>query len=210
MRMDKLQWIEKKNNIHFECSVDIAIHRANSPVITLIIPGVDGSVDGFNGKYRICAENLYKTHGSAVIRMNNPFIATSFWESNLRRVLEYVLDHSAKICDHEKPELRIMAHSAGASVVAHIAWEYPAIKRLLLINTAAALQKDRICSGLERFNGDRISIIYGDKDPSVEHAHTFYSYSKKERSELYIVENADHHFSQKTALFIDLPNRHLF
>ena len=130
-----IEWQEEMNGVSIDCCLDIAIHSANSEIILLTIPGVDGEVDGFEDKYIRIANAVQDKYGAAVVRMSNPFISSHHWESNIRQVIDYIQMNAKEICGNDKFELRIMAHSAGAAVIAHIANEYPDITRILLINS---------------------------------------------------------------------------
>lgn len=99
--------------------------------------------------------------------MENPFITSFHWESNVRRALDYIQENALRICDTNNFKLYIMAHSDGASVVARIAWEYPFITRILLTNPAVDLEFDEIISGLHDFTGNA-TILIGSKDDSVK------------------------------------------
>lgn len=185
----KLNWQEKVNEYAIDCSLDVAIHPVDSKIILLIIPGVDGSVDGYENKYIKIADNIQKQYGAAVVRMSNPFISSYLWESNVRKALEFIEDNAKIITGNDNVEIRIMAHSAGAGVIAQIAWEYPFISKLLLINPAMKLGSDKIKEGLSKFGDDKVTVLVGGRDPSLS-----------ETKELgidntIIIDGADHNFS---------------
>jgi pimeloyl-ACP methyl ester carboxylesterase len=93
-----------------------------------------------------------------------------------------------------------MAHSAGAAIIARIAWEYPEIKKLLLVNTAFKMNPDNILSGLAKYTGT-VRFVFGSKDPSIDWAKKL-----KEKYEVTIIEGADHNFSNEyIETFIELP-----
>lgn len=77
-------WRESIHDTAIECSLDIAVHSADSDVVLLTVPGVNGSVDGYYEKYVRIADSVQSQFGSAVVRMSNPYIGSYFWESNLR------------------------------------------------------------------------------------------------------------------------------
>lgn len=41
-----LKWQPSKNDVKVDATLDIAVHDRSSGTVTLIVPGVDGSVDG--------------------------------------------------------------------------------------------------------------------------------------------------------------------
>lgn len=206
----KLEWQESMNDVTIDCSLDIAIHPANSKIVLLTVPGVDGSVDGYENKYNQIAETIQKKHGVAVVRIANPFITSFHWESNIRRALEYIETHMLEITGHKDIEIRIMAHSAGAAIVAQIAWEYPQITRILLINPATKLGIEKMKYGLAEFGGNKITVLFGSRDPSVADAKEL-SQSNESARRIIVLDGVNHHFSgDALASFIQAPHSYLF
>ncbi|MFZ3009945.1 MAG: hypothetical protein WA030_02920 [Candidatus Microsaccharimonas sp.] len=198
------------NDIRIDCSIDIAIHRGNTNKLLLIIPGVDGTLDGYQDKYKIIAQSINDKHDASVIRINNPFITSYHWESNIRNILEYIRSNQKKISpNNNKPyDIRIMAHSAGAAIVARIAWEYPDISRVLLVNPAAKLGLDKIVSGLNNLDNQKAIVIFGENDPARQYAELLGAIPTTTAS---VVNGADHNFTGESfSLFLDLADHNLF
>lgn len=207
-KYSKIEWQETMNGVTIDCSLDIAIHPADSKVVLLTVPGVDGSVDGFENKYMKIAKSVQAKHGAAIVRIANPFITSYHWESNIRRALDYIMKHADEITGHKDIEIRIMAHSAGAATVAQIAWEYPEITRILLINPATKLGIDKIKYGLSEFDANNLTIIFGSEDPSVNDVGEL---SITDRLRTVILNGVDHHFSgDAIEKFIQAPHLYLF
>lgn len=199
------------NGVTIDCSLYIAIHPADSEVVLLTVPGVDGSVDGFEDKYVKIAESIQEKYGAAIVRMANPFITSYHWESNIRQSLNYILENTEEITGHKNIEIRIMAHSAGAATVAQIAWEYPEITRILLVNPATKLGIDKIKYGLSEFGGNRITVVFGSEDPSVGDMDEIAKLSEAAQIRTRILEGVDHNFSgESLEAFISAPALHLF
>lgn len=207
----RLEWQEDVNNILLDCSVDVTTHPSNNKVVLLTIPGVDGTVDGFMSKYVRIAEHINKKHGAAVVRMSNPFITSCHWEQNIRKTLSYIDDNSEMIAGRNDIELRIMGHSAGAAVIAQIAWEYPFITRLLLVNPAVKLDLARIKQGLVEFGAEKTTILVGSADPSVADIKLLREAKGFRALRTEIAEGADHHFSGEAfQVFLQAPEIYLF
>ena len=201
----KIKWQEKLNDFVIDCSLDIAIHSTNNRVILLIIPGVDGSVDGYENKYVRIAEEINQKQGATVVRMSNPFISSYFWESNIRNVIQYIEDNASTIAGSDDIGLRIMAHSAGAGIISQIAWEYPFISKLLLINPATKLNPTKIKNGLFKFGDDKVTILVGSKDPSLK------DITELKIKNTIVIDGADHNFSGDAfASFLEAPKKYLF
>lgn len=210
-KYSKIDWQETMNGVTIDCSLDIAIHPADSEIVLLTVPGVDGSVDGFEDKYLKIAENIQEKYGAAIVRMANPFITSYHWESNIRQSLNYILENTEEITGHKDIEIRIIAHSAGAAIVAQIAWEYPEITRILLINPATKLGIDKIKYGLSEFIGDRITVLFGSEDPSVGDVDEIAKLAEANNIHTHILEGVDHNFSSESLeAFITAPALYLF
>ena len=211
MRIDKLNWQETKNGVTVDCSLEIRLHAiANSKTILLLVPGVDGTVDGYENKYARIAEKIQKQHGVAVVRIENPFISSFHWESNVRHILDYIEANKVDICGNKSYELLIQAHSAGASVVASIAHEYAAISSLLLINLAMSLNTKGIIEGIKQFHGN-VTILMGDKDPSIETVNQISFSDNSSHAQILVVPNTDHNFSAESfQIFLNAADNYLF
>lgn len=206
----QLNWQETKNGVSIECSLEVKVHNSNSNTILLLVPGVDGSVDGYENKYVTIAENILKKHGVAVVRMENPFVTSFHWESNIRQILNFIKDNSLEICGTNNYDLHIQAHSAGASVVASIAHEFPKIRKLLLINIAMSLSPNSIVEGLGKYEGD-VTILMGDKDDSLEDVKKLGFSENSNTAQIVIATNTDHNFSGDSfPLFLNAANTYFY
>lgn len=195
-----LTWGEQKNEFKIDCNLDIFVSPAKNRTIFVTIPGVDGSIDGYKDKYKRITENMQNKNGFAVARMANPFISSLHWDSNIREMLEYLLSNKKEITGSDDIEIHIMSHSAGAAVIAQIAWEYPEITKLLLVNTAFGLKPEKILKGIESFSG-QINFVFGSKDPSVG-----WTENLQEKYNVRVIDGADHNFSDEyIETFIGLP-----
>lgn len=195
-----LTWSEQKNEFKIDCSLDIFVSPAKNRTIFMTIPGVDGSIDGYKDKYKRITENVQNKNGFTFARMANPFISSLHWDSNIREMLEYLLSNKKEITGSDDIEIHIMSHSAGAAVIAQIAWEYPEITKLLLVNTAFGLKPEKILKGIESFSG-QVNFVFGSKDPSVG-----WTENLKEKYNVRVIDGADHNFSDEyIETFIGLP-----
>lgn len=207
MRSETLQWSELSitSSVEIPCQVDIRIHPAESDAIILLVPGVDGSVDGYDNKYRRIAERLNKK-GYAVVRMSHPFVSSQHWHAPLTRVLSYIRENAQTICGKDEYELWAQGHSAGAAVLAMEAQDWPEITKLLLINTATALQPHNILEGLMNYDRD-VLFLQGSDDPAAEEVEELaHSLSRA----FIMVNGADHHFSgEQFETFLSAAEKHL-
>jgi len=205
----KLNFQAKRNNITQEFQVEIALHKLKTNNIILIVSGIDGSVDGYKNKYIKLANYLTKNKIGAVVRMSNPYTFGFGWDSNLRRVLTYILKNTNDICGNNKPNIYIMGISAGAGAAAMIAWEYPEIKKLLLMEPAWKIGPEMIKQNLPKFKGELYVVVgSGDEALGEEMGKKFIKYAPKAKhKELHIIPNCDHYFSgsQNSKIFSQAP-----
>ena len=195
----KENWQATHNGVTIDVSMDIQVHPCKSKFIVLIIPGVDGSVDGYENKYIRMAKKIVKEQHKAIVRISNDFISSFHWEDNMKHALDYIEDNALDICKNSDYTIEIIAHSAGASVAAWIAHSYPKIQKMILINCAAKLQPERILGGLSQYKGS-LTIVYGSEDPSIDFIKQLPSGTHHK-----IIEGADHFFSGSSlADFINL------
>ena len=85
----------------------------------------------------------------------------------------------------------------------------PLIKKALLIGAPLNYNPDLIQKALINFNGEKLHLICGDKDPGFG---LFKLYSELENEKIIFTAflNVDHVFSGNTELFIKLPEKYLF
>lgn len=95
-QFEQICWIEEFNDHQLECHVELAIRSGKTDDIFLIVPGLDGSLDGFMNKYQEIVDRIHEKHNVTCVRMSNPFITSSHWETNLRSVLAWI--SATKMC----------------------------------------------------------------------------------------------------------------
>ena len=85
----------------------------------------------------------------------------------------------------------------------------PLINKALLIGAPLNYNPDLIKKALINFNGEKLHLICGDKDPGFG---LFKLYSELENEKIIFTAflNVDHVFSGNTELFIKLPEKYLF
>ena len=177
-------------------TTDIHIHPLNNGVIIINVPGVGGGCDGYQSKYVKLADFLIQNSLGAVVRMGDPYNPFG-WDRNLRQVMAYVLDNSEKICQSEKPNIYLMGTSAGAGAVSLLAWEYPEVKRMLLLEPAAPSDRSNLKDALGRYTGE-IVVVTGSPGISLgkDVGQIFTDFcTNTTKRELVELTDCDHHFS---------------
>lgn len=112
--LSTLTWQEETpSGEAWDCSLRIAHHAGDQHNIFITIPGVDGSLDGYQDKYKHIAESISNDYGHTVYQMDNPYISRHHWESNLRTLLAEIYNNHEDVTN-----IVIMAHSAGGPIAA--------------------------------------------------------------------------------------------
>lgn len=201
-KVDLLEWVESHNGFDFNCKLQIAKHEGNHKKIFLIIPGVDGSLDGYENKYLQIARNVNREFRHTAYQMDYPYISRLHFQSNVRQILDYIYMKYPEV-----ESIDIMAHSAGAWVIGNIAGGYPEIKKLLLVNPATNVDLDKFENAIEQNKHSEIIFLIGSEDPSHEHKARF----QKDNTKVIVVDGADHHFSgDHLPHFISAPTKYLY
>ena len=182
-------------------SIDLVIHPGTTDRMLLIMPGVDGSVDGYQGKYKTIAEQINQKYGTTVIRMSNPLNLAHDHTRNFYEVMDYIEEHY----DTTRLKLDLVGHSLGGYVIGALAYAYDFADKILMINPAISLDCEDFKSLSER-DASLNHVVIGSNDPSYKYSDEFAKYAQ-----VHIVDGADHYFSGEFLNeFIEAPNKYLY
>lgn len=196
-----IKYIQEGNYFNDEVNIEVSTIEGQSDIILLIVPGIDGSVDGYKNKYKTIAENINSRFGATVIRMSNPSNMAGLHLRNLFEVLEFI----ENAYDLSTKTLYIMGHSLGAYMTSIVSLIFDYIDKILLINPATLIDNDVFDDLSQRPRQLNIFLI-SEQDPSFKLVDKF-----KEVGTVYIQPNADHHFSgQSFEVFLSAPEKYLF
>ena len=180
-----IKYIQEGNCFNDEVNIEVSTIEGQSDIILLIVPGIDGSVDGYKNKYKTIAENINSRFGATVIRMSNPSNMAGLHLRNLFEVLEFI----ENTYDLSTKTLYIMGHSLGAYMTSIVSPIFDYIDKILLINPATLIDNDVFNDLSQRPRQSNIFLI-SEQDPSFKFVDKI-----KEVGTVYIQPNADHHFS---------------
>ena len=196
-----IKYIQEGNYFNDEVNIEVSTIEGQSDIILLIVPGIDGSVDGYKNKYKTIAENINSRFGATVIRMSNPSNMAGLHLRNLFEVLEFI----ENAYDLSTKTLYIMGHSLGAYMTSIVSLIFDYIDKILLINPATLIDNDVFGDLNQRPRQSNIFLI-SEQDPSFKFVDKF-----KEVGTVYIQPNADHRFSgQSFEVFLSAPEKYLF
>ena len=182
--------------------IDYGIMKGNNRII-FIKSGQDGTIYGYQNKYLNIAHTINKKYGYTVICSSNPFDGTNPLDNAMNIIEKYCNKNNYK--DYE---IYYMGHSNGAIIGAQFGYKYPKIKKMLLINAPLMINYHKTKEGLLRFNQDKITMIYGDLDPSYKYVELLNNIKNKKINYL-VIKGQDHHFSKNNYEFSQLPIKYL-
>ena len=201
MKNSTIKYIQEGTYFDDEIVIDISVIPGNSDIVFLIIPGVDGSLDGYQDKYKTIAENINEKYQATVVRMSNPSNPMGYHYRNLFEVLDYI----EKNIGIQNKKMHVMGHSLGAYMIGATAHLYDYIDKILLINPATGLDQNELSNLSERDKNQNI-ILVGDHDPSYKNYDEYSKYAK-----VYVIKGADHHFSGDSfTAFLNSAEEYLF
>jgi dienelactone hydrolase len=180
---------------------EINIHDCpESNVIIVNYPGLQGDIDGYQGKYRTLADLIRRKGLGAVIRMDNQHRHDFLYEksvvANLKATIDYALANAESICASGAPDIYLMGFSAGAGAIAIVAADYPQIKKVLLLAPSVDAGKDAIDEAFGKFRGE-VYIAIGEDDECVgrEAGNYFLGLATGARKKrLVVIPKCDHQF----------------
>jgi uncharacterized membrane protein YeiH len=179
--------------------LEVAVHPLRSPRIVVLLPGYDGSIDGYAEKYTKIAELLRARGVGAVVRSGNPIVAGQAFEvtcrARVRGLLGELAARAPSICGHATPDVLLVGVSAGASAMAAEGAGYPQVKRMLLLAPSHDAGSAAVEDGLARFTGE-LFVVVGADDEVVGDlpAKLLPLATKAARRELRVVPGCDHLF----------------
>ena len=161
--------------------VPITAYPTGSGIILVNSPGSGELKDGREQRWRNLGVHLQERGLATLVTYNAPrpdFQVQLEWEAysyrgvswnkllieSLSRVVEWSLDHGARLCGSESPAVYMSGFSSGGSAVGAVAHRYPSVRRVLLLSTYDSVG-DPFYEGISAFPGD-ICLAYGSEDPT--------------------------------------------
>ena len=164
--------------------------------------GNGGSIYGDENRYLRMAEKIHNDHGCSVLVSGDPV------EIPIKESIVYDLEMIGNIFPGAV-EIVAFGHSKGGQMLVSYAYMYPMIKNILAVNVPLMINLHKTKAGINKFEGNKIHMIYGDRDPSFPYIGILDS-SLSSRFCCSVVKNADHNFKNMSEEFISLPERFLF
>ena len=147
---------------------------------------------------------MYRKHGCTVITASNPNGYMDDFESEMKSIEAFAYYHN-----WQNFQVYYMGHSNGACLGMIHGYKYPFIKKMLLINGPLSINPHKIIPGLQQFDGEKINLVYGSKDPSFSLLNKF-SELESDKIEITRINGASHNFNGALNLFVALPGLFFF
>lgn len=176
--------------------------KGKSSDCLLIFTGINGTIEGYEGKYqRIADEVLSKTEYS-VCRIALLSGAWNDLEGYLQKARDFLYEKS----DGEEIDVIAMGCSAGANLLLCHGSKFPQIRRILAINPVLNVNIHRILNGIRSFPGEEIDVVVGKKDPSYPLVGLL---PQDPKLKCHALDDVDHEFRGQLETFAQLPWRFL-
>ena len=147
--------------------------------------GRGGTCYGLNNKYLNFANEISKSYGYSVVISAYPAEATCNLQEELEEIKSYINDYK---------EVYFIGISAGALVGAQQGYLNEKITRMLLVNGPIMINWPKTKKGIERFQGEKVELIYGMKDPSYRY-YEILDCINSNKLVCTAIEGADHNFA---------------
>jgi len=157
-----------------------------SKTLVFIKPGRGGSIYGYQDKYVRISHAIKDRFGYSVCVSANP-IESQF---NLAEEIEFI----NKECQID--DIHFIGISNGALVGAQQGYRESQIKGMLLINGPLMINWYKTREGIEAFQGKKVRMLYGGKDPSVDYIELL-DLIRSEVLDYHICAGAGHSFAGK-------------
>lgn len=157
---------------------------------------------GKENKYLQIAEQIHLTHHVSVLVADNP----------IHIAVKDAMHFDSAFIDKHFPSIReiyAFGHSKGGQMLVSYAYLCPKIQKVLSVNAPLMINLHKTKEGILRFDGEYITMVYGEKDPSFRYVEILNPH-RCPKFGYVTVKAADHDFSNMLDTFLSLPERHLF
>lgn len=175
----------------------LRIFEGKSKRIYLILTGANGSLDGYNNKYNIIANNKINNYNAWVI-----VIATNHDELCIG---EQLIKEAFKKFDeltnskHNDYDVYCFGHSLGGCILCTCSYKFDCFKKIVAINPGINRHYDEVYENIDKSMAP-ITIVIGTLDKSYEKSKGL----SNTKAKLIYIDGAEHSFrNQYEQVFID-------
>ncbi len=164
--------------------------------------GNGGSIYGDEDKYLRISQKIHDDYGCSVLVAGNP--VDMHIKDAIVLDFEFIEERFPNIA-----EVNAFGHSNGGQMLVSYAYMYPIIKNVLAVNVPLMINLHKTKEGIEKFAGNKMHMIYGEKDPSFRYI-TILNSSLSPKFSYSTIKNANHMFENMVDEFVSLPEKFLF
>ena len=181
--------------------IEYAMINGNDKLFFIKV-GNGGNIYGYENKYLKISDRIHRAYGCSVLVAGNPLKMSV--RDNIDLDLEFIRAFFPDI-----DEIFAFGHSKGGQMLVSYAYLCPIIKKVLAVNVPLMINYHKTKAGIEKFEGNKIHMVYGENDPSYLYIGILNS-NLSSKFSYSTVENADHNFENMLEEFISLPEKFLF
>lgn len=181
--------------------IDYGIVKGNNKIV-FTKAGQNGSMYGYENKYLRIARTLNSKYGYTVICSSNPFDGNNPLDTDFSVVEEYCKENG-----FDDYEIYYFGHSNGARIGITWGYQYPRIKKMVLVNSPIFINFHSLKEGLINISDKKIFLVYGEYDQSINYTELIKPLLN-DNIKLEIVKGADHDFTNMLDEFMKLPDKY--
>ena len=181
--------------------IDYGIVKGNNKIV-FTKAGQNGSMYGYENKYLRIAHTLNSKYGYTVICSSNPFDGNNPLDTDFSVVEEYCKENG-----FDDYEIYYFGHSNGDIIGITWGYQYPRIKKMVLVNSPIFINFHSLKSGLNNISDKEVYLVYGEYDQSINYTDLLKPLLN-DNIKLEIVKGADHDFTNMLDEFMELPDKY--
>lgn len=181
--------------------IDYGIVKGNNKIV-FTKAGQNGSMYGYENKYLRIARTLNSKYGYTVICSSNPFDGNNPLDTDFSVVEEYCKENG-----FDDYEIYYFGHSNGARIGITWGYQYPRIKKMILVNSPIFINHHKLKEGLQNITNQEVYLVYGEYDQSIKYTELIKPLLN-DNIKLEIVKGADHDFTNMLDEFMELPDKY--
>ncbi len=178
----------------------IGVINGNNTIL-MIIPGFKSDIYGYNQRYLKLARKINTNYGVTVVISSNHFEL----ENPIIELIDFIKKELTK---DEKYNIYYFGFSKGGTIGAQYGTFEKKIKRMVLVNTPLMINYHKTKDGIARFEGERMTFVYGSLDPSYKFSELI-TLEHRDNIKLQILDQMDHNVKDEE-VFLSLLDNTLF
>ncbi len=189
------------DNVVTKNKIEYGIIHGNNNLFFIKV-GNGGDIYGYNNKYLKMSHQMHDEFDCSVLVSSNPVELNA--KNSIMLDFDFIKENFKNII-----EVNAFGHSNGGQMLISYAYMYPKIKNVLAVNVPLIVNLHKTKEGIKNFVGNKMHMVYGEKDPSFRYIEVLKS-SLSPKFSYSTIKNANHHFENMLEEFILLPKQFLY